>query len=65
MAGRRLPLLRRSNAQTGFFDRRTCAANASAYAHAKELVAVIGTYNSDCATTELPILNRAPAGHWR
>jgi ABC-type branched-subunit amino acid transport system substrate-binding protein len=51
-----------SNAQTGFFDRRTCAANASGYAHANELVAVIGTYNTDCAKTEIPILNRAPGG---
>jgi ABC-type branched-subunit amino acid transport system substrate-binding protein len=51
-----------SNAQTEFFDRRTCAANAAAYADAKELVAVIGTYNTDCAKTEIPILNRAPGG---
>ena len=51
-----------SNAQTGFFDRRTCAANANAYAHAEKLVAVIGTYNSDCAQVEIPILNRAPGG---
>jgi branched-chain amino acid transport system substrate-binding protein len=51
-----------SNAQTGNFDRRTCAANANAYARAKELVAVIGTYNSACAAVEIPILNRAPGG---
>ena len=51
-----------SIAQTGNFDRRTCAANANAYARAKKLVAVIGTYNSACAQVEIPILNRAPGG---
>jgi ABC-type branched-subunit amino acid transport system substrate-binding protein/DNA-binding beta-propeller fold protein YncE len=51
-----------SNAQTGNFDRRTCAANANAYARASKLVAVIGTYNSACAQVEIPILNRAPNG---
>ena len=51
-----------SNQQTGLFDRRTCAANANAYGKAKRLVAVIGTYNSDCAQIEIPILNRAPGG---
>ena len=51
-----------SNAQIGFFDSRACAANANAYAHAKKLVAVLGTYNSACAQVEIPILNRAPGG---
>jgi ABC-type branched-subunit amino acid transport system substrate-binding protein len=51
-----------SNAQTGDVDRRTCAANANAYARAEKLVAVIGTYNSACAQVEIPILNRAPGG---
>jgi branched-chain amino acid transport system substrate-binding protein len=51
-----------SNAQTGNFDRRTCAANANAYSRAEDLVAVIGTYNSACAQIEIPILNRAPGG---
>jgi ABC-type branched-subunit amino acid transport system substrate-binding protein/streptogramin lyase/predicted Ser/Thr protein kinase len=49
-----------STEQSGSFDRRTCAANANAYARAEKLVAVIGTYNSDCAMIEIPILNRAP-----
>jgi ABC-type branched-subunit amino acid transport system substrate-binding protein/predicted Ser/Thr protein kinase len=49
-----------SNAQTGFFDQRICASNANAYADARKLVAVIGTYNSDCAEIEVPILNSAP-----
>jgi branched-chain amino acid transport system substrate-binding protein len=51
-----------SNAQTGFFDHRICASNANAYARAEQLVAVIGTYNSDCSTVEIPILNSAPGG---
>ena len=51
-----------STAQAGTFDRRACAANANAYGRAERLVAVIGTYNSDCAMIEIPILNRAPGG---
>jgi YVTN family beta-propeller protein len=51
-----------STAQTGHFELRKCAANANAYANAARLVAVIGTYNSDCARIEVPILNRVPGG---
>jgi ABC-type branched-subunit amino acid transport system substrate-binding protein/DNA-binding beta-propeller fold protein YncE/predicted Ser/Thr protein kinase len=51
-----------STAQTGNWENRRCAANANAYAYAKELVALIGPYNSDCAQIEIPILNRAPGG---
>ena len=51
-----------SNRQSGFFDQRICASNANAYARAEQLVAVIGTYNSDCAGVEIPILNGAPGG---
>ena len=51
-----------SNAQTGVFDRGICASNATAYADAPKLVAVIGAYNSDCSAIEIPILNRAPGG---
>jgi ABC-type branched-subunit amino acid transport system substrate-binding protein/predicted Ser/Thr protein kinase len=49
-----------SNVQTGDFDQRMCASNANAYADARKLVAVIGTYNSACAEIEVPILNSAP-----
>jgi ABC-type branched-subunit amino acid transport system substrate-binding protein len=49
-----------SNTQTGNFDQRMCASNANAYADARKLVAVIGTYNSACAEIEVPILNSAP-----
>jgi branched-chain amino acid transport system substrate-binding protein len=51
-----------STAQTGDFENRLCAANANAYARAERLVAVIGPYNSYCASIEIPILNRAPGG---
>ena len=51
-----------STLQTGGFEFRTCAANANGYAHAEQLVAVIGTYSSFCAEVEIPILNRAPGG---
>jgi branched-chain amino acid transport system substrate-binding protein len=51
-----------STAETGGFEFRKCAANANSYAHARRLVAVIGTYSSFCAEVEIPILNRAPGG---
>ena len=51
-----------STVETGGFEFRKCASNANAYAHATELVAVIGTYSSFCAEVEIPILNRAPGG---
>jgi branched-chain amino acid transport system substrate-binding protein len=51
-----------STAQTGDYEPRRCAANATAYAHAEQLVALIGPYNSHCTQIELPILNRAPGG---
>ena len=51
-----------STRQAATFDLRRCAANASAYANADRLVAVIGPLNSQCAQVELPILNRAPGG---
>jgi branched-chain amino acid transport system substrate-binding protein len=51
-----------STPQSDTFEFRKCAANANAYARAKRLVAVIGPYNSQCATVEMPILNRAPGG---
>jgi branched-chain amino acid transport system substrate-binding protein len=43
-------------------DARRCAPNARAYARDPSVVGVIGTFTSDCATRELPILNRAPGG---
>ena len=49
-----------STAETGDFEFRKCAANATAYGQAERLVAVIGTYSSYCAEVEIPIVNRAP-----
>ena len=51
-----------STPQTGGFEFRKCAANASAYAHAEQLVAVIGPWSSFCGQVEIPIMNRAPDG---
>jgi branched-chain amino acid transport system substrate-binding protein len=51
-----------STSQAGGFEFYKCGSNAKAYAGAKQLVGLIGTYNSGCATIELPIVNRAPAG---
>jgi branched-chain amino acid transport system substrate-binding protein len=51
-----------ATAQANFFSEVKCMANARAYGAAKKLVAVIGTYNSDCAEWEVPITNRAPTG---
>jgi len=51
-----------STPQSGSFEFRKCAANASAYAHAKQLVAVIGPWSSFCGQVQIPITNRAPGG---
>jgi branched-chain amino acid transport system substrate-binding protein len=51
-----------STPQTGGFEFRKCAANASAFAHAEKLVAVIGPYSSFCGQVAIPIMNRAPGG---
>ena len=49
-----------STPQSGGFEFRKCAANASAFAHAEQLVAVIGPWSSYCGQFQIPILNRAP-----
>ena len=51
-----------STPQSGGFEFRKCAANASAYAHAEKLVAMIGPWSSFCGQVQIPILNRAPGG---
>jgi branched-chain amino acid transport system substrate-binding protein len=51
-----------SLASTGLFDEAKCAANARAYAANRDVVGVIGPYNSPCALAALPELNRAPGG---
>jgi branched-chain amino acid transport system substrate-binding protein len=51
-----------STAQLGKWDPDKCSANAHAYASNKQLVGVIGTFNSGCAAIEIPVLNQAPGG---
>jgi branched-chain amino acid transport system substrate-binding protein len=51
-----------STSQVGLFEFFKCASNAKAYAAAKRLVGLIGTYNSGCATVQVPIVNRAESG---
>jgi branched-chain amino acid transport system substrate-binding protein len=51
-----------STSQVGRFEFFKCGSNAKAYAAAKRLVGLIGTYNSGCAAVQLPIVNRAESG---
>jgi branched-chain amino acid transport system substrate-binding protein len=51
-----------STAQAAKWDSGKCSANANAYAQNKDLLGVIGTFNSGCAEIVVPILNRAPNG---
>jgi ABC-type branched-subunit amino acid transport system substrate-binding protein len=51
-----------STPQTGGFEFRKCAANATAFAHAEALVAVIAPFSSFCGQVGIPIMNRAPGG---
>jgi len=47
---------------TGEWDRSKCEQNARAYARDRQVIGVIGTYNSGCAEAMLPMLNRAAGG---
>jgi branched-chain amino acid transport system substrate-binding protein len=49
-------------AGTGRYDDATCATNGRAYARTPDVVGVIGTFNSGCAVSVLPELNRARGG---
>jgi len=51
-----------STAQAGRYDPATCSSNARAYAATKEVIGVLGTFNSGCSKLMIPILNRAPGG---
>jgi DNA-binding SARP family transcriptional activator/DNA-binding beta-propeller fold protein YncE len=51
-----------STAAAGGYDDGQCEANATAYADDLDVVGVIGPLNSECAQSEIPILNRAPHG---
>jgi ABC-type branched-subunit amino acid transport system substrate-binding protein len=46
----------------GGFDDGQCSANATAFADDQSVVGVVGTYDSECAQFEIPVLNRAPHG---
>jgi branched-chain amino acid transport system substrate-binding protein len=48
-----------STAQAGTWDSAKCTSNGHAYANTKQVIGVIGTFNSGCAKLEIPILNRA------
>ena len=51
-----------STAAKGSWDAQTCTNNANAYKSVKNLLGVIGTFNSGCAEIIAPIINRAPGG---
>jgi branched-chain amino acid transport system substrate-binding protein len=51
-----------STAQAGKWESSKCSANANAYANNKNVIGVIGTFNSGCAEIIIPVLNRAPDG---
>ena len=48
--------------RTGLWDAGKCRSNGRAYADDRDVVGVIGTYNSGCAKEIIPIANRAPGG---
>jgi Protein kinase domain len=54
-----------STPQTGGFEFRKCAANASAFARAEQLVAVVGPYSSYCGSVQIPIINGLLVGRSR
>jgi branched-chain amino acid transport system substrate-binding protein len=51
-----------ATAQAGKWDSAKCSQNGNAYATDKDVIGVIGTFNSGCAEIVVPILNRAPNG---
>jgi len=51
-----------ATAQQGKWASEKCSANANAYAQNKNVIALIGTFNSGCAEIVIPVLNRAPDG---
>ena len=51
-----------ATAQAGKWDSGKCSTNAQAYAANEKVVGVIGTFNSGCARSIIPVLNQAPGG---
>ena len=52
-----------STAQARKWDPAKCSANAGIYSRTKEVIGVLGTFNSGCAEIEVPIANRAGLGY--
>jgi branched-chain amino acid transport system substrate-binding protein len=48
--------------ETTEWDPALCRSNAQKYAADRDVIGVIGNYNSGCAAIEIPILNQAPGG---
>jgi branched-chain amino acid transport system substrate-binding protein len=51
-----------ATAQAGKWDSAKCSTNGNAYARDKDVIGVIGTFNSGCAEIIVPILGRASGG---
>ena len=51
-----------STVQASSWDSAKCTANARSYANDKDVIGIVGTFNSGCAKLEIPITNRAPNG---
>jgi branched-chain amino acid transport system substrate-binding protein len=51
-----------ATAQAGKWDSAKCSTNANAYARDRDVIGVVGTFNSGCAAIIIPILNRAAGG---
>ena len=51
-----------STAAKGSWDAQTCTNNANGYKTVKNLLGIVGTFNSGCAEIIAPIVNRAPGG---
>ena len=51
-----------ATAQAAKWDSAKCSTNANAYSRDRDVIGVVGTFNSGCAAIEIPILNRAPNG---
>ena len=47
-----------STASAGKWDPAKCSANAQLYSRTRQVIAVIGTFNSGCAEIEVPVANR-------
>jgi branched-chain amino acid transport system substrate-binding protein len=51
-----------SIASTGSYDPGRCRANAESFAATRNVIGLVGGYNSGCVKAQLPVLGRAPGG---